>query len=190
MRARDNPFTVERIGGIRYRPLNTTFDQILTDLDRLNYRGAIVGPEGSGKTTLLEDLQAALNERRFQTRMVFVNDTQPMTDAACRQLLSELSPDEIILLDGADAIARSAWRLLRHRTILHARGLIVTTHRPSQFPTLIECHTTLDLLKRIVADLLPAGQDIPLELPDQLFAEHKGNIRNCLRDLYDHIATG
>lgn len=188
MRARDNPFAVERVSRIRYRPLDTTFEQILTDLDGLNYRGAIVGPEGSGKTTLLEDLQVALEERGLRTRMVFVNDTQPMTDAACRQLLSELSPDEIVLLDGADVIARSAWRLLRHRTILHARGLVITAHRPSSFPTLIECRTTLDLFKRIAADLLPPGRSIPPELPGHLFAEHQGNIRNCLRDLYDHIA--
>ncbi len=189
MRARDNPFGVDRIGRIRYRPLGTTFEQILTDLDQLNYRGAIVGPEGSGKTTLLEDLQAALEERGFPTQMVFVNDTHPFDGTACRRLLSVLPPDEIVLLDGADAISPSCWRLLRHRTIQHARGLVVTTHRRGRFPTLIDCRTTPELLQEIVASLLPPGQTISPDLLTRLFTEHEGNLRDCLRDLYDLLAA-
>jgi hypothetical protein len=188
MRARDNPFGVECVHRIRYRPLDTAFEQILVRLDKLNYRAAIVGPEGSGKTMLLEDLQGALERKGFATRMVFVNDTHPFTDAACRHLLSELPPDEIVLLDGADAVSPSSWRLLRHRTIQHARGLVITTHRRGRFPTLIECRTTPALLREIVDDLLPPGHDIPPSLLDRLYTEHQGNIRDCLRDLYDLLA--
>ncbi len=190
MKARDNPFGVECIQRIRYRPLDTTFEQILVRLDRLNYRGAIVGPEGSGKTTLLEDLQAALEHRGFATRMVFVNDTRPFTDTACRHLLSELPPDEIVLLDGADAVTPASWRLLRHRTIQHARGLVITTHRSRRLPTLIDCHTTPALLRDIVADLLPSGQDLAPDLLNRLFHVHHGNLRDCLRALYDLLAAG
>ena len=189
MKARDNPFAVECVHRIRYRPLDTTFEQILARLDKLNYRGAIVGPEGSGKTTLLEDIQAALEHKGFATRMVFVNDTHPFTDAACRHLLSELPPDEIVLLDGADALGPASWRLLRHRTIQHAGGLVITAHRRGRFPTLIDCHTTRALLREIVDDLLPPGHDIPPSLLDRLFNEHQGNIRDCLRELYDLLAT-
>ncbi|MBN1359497.1 MAG: hypothetical protein JW993_02845 [Sedimentisphaerales bacterium] len=189
MRARDNPFAVERVHAVRYRPLGETLEQILTRLDRMNYRGAIVGPEGSGKTTLLEDLQSALEARGFSTRMIFVNDAHPFDGTTCRRLLSELPSDEIVLFDGADAISPSCWRLLRHRTIQHARGLIVTTHRRGRFPTLIDCQTTPQLLQEIVADLLPRDQAISPDLLTRLFAEHKGNLRDCLRHLYDLLAT-
>ena len=63
---------------IRYRPVNTTFDQILARLHELNYRAAIIGPEGSGKTTLLEDLQQMLQEKGIRTNLIFVNDTSPL----------------------------------------------------------------------------------------------------------------
>lgn len=190
MKARDNPFSVERVERIRYRPLDTTFEQILARLDELNYRGAIVGAEGSGKTTLLEGLGAALKRRGFATRTVFVNHTHPFSDAACRRLLSELPPGRIVLLDGADAISRPSWLLLRRRTIQHARGLVVTTHRRGRFPTLIECRTTVELLQEIVTGLLPPGQTICPDLLTRLFAEHHGNLRACLRHLYDLLASG
>lgn len=185
MKARDNPFAVEYVQRIRYRLLNTTFEQLLVQLHKMNYRGAIVGPEGSGKTTLLEDLQAALERKGLATRMVFVNDVHPFTDMACRHLLSALPPEEIVLLDGADAVSPASWRLLRHRTIQHARGLVITTHRPRCLPTLIDCRTTPELLGDIVADLLPPGYDLSSDLLARLFAMHKGNIRDCLRALYD-----
>jgi hypothetical protein len=185
MRARDNPFAVERISRIRYRPLDKTFEQILARLDTLNYRAAIVGPEGSGKTTLLEDLQAALERKGLATRMVFVNDAHPFTDTACRHLLSVLPPKEIVLLDGADAVSPTSWRLLRHRTIQHARGLVITTHRPRRLPTLIDCRTTPELLREIVAELLPPGHDLAADLLTRLFAQYRGNVRDCLRALYD-----
>ena len=188
MRARDNPFAVERVHAIRYRPLHTTFAEILTRLEELNYRAALVGPDGSGKTTLLEDLQQTLAEKGIGTRMVFVNDTSPLSEPACRQLLSQTTRDEILLLDGADLISRSCWSLIKRHTITHAHGLIITSHRPGLLPTLIECTTTPSLLKDIAHDLQPPDHPIPSECLDTLFHHHQGNIRNCLRDLYDRYA--
>jgi hypothetical protein len=54
-------------------------------------------------------------------------------------------------------------------------------------PTLIECATTPALLKEIVSDLLP-GDAVPPEILDRLYRDHQGNIRHCLRDLYDLFA--
>ena len=89
MRARDNPFAVDRIHTIRYRPQNGTLADLLKRLKELNYRAAVIGPEGSGKTTLLEDLERAFAGQGVKTRMVFVNDASPLPDPACRRLLSE-----------------------------------------------------------------------------------------------------
>jgi energy-coupling factor transporter ATP-binding protein EcfA2 len=188
MRARDNPFAVERIHAIRFRPQGATFAGLMMRLKTLNYRAAVVGPDGSGKTTLLEDLQRALTQENIKTRMVFVNDTSPLSDPACRRLLSELTRDEFLLLDGADLIPRSAWSLLKRHTITHAYGLVITSHRPGQLPTLIECTTSPSLLRDIAHELQPSDRPIPADSLDTLFRRHQGNIRACLRELYDLYA--
>ena len=188
MKARDNPFAVERIQAIRYRPLNTTLDRILARLHELNYRAAIIGPEGSGKTTLLEDLQEMLRQKGLRANLTFVNDTSRFDSPACRRLLSELTRDTLLLLDGADLIRRSDWSLLKRHTITHAYGLVITSHRRGLLPTLIECFTTPALLKNIVADLLPQSRTVPAEFLDRLYQRHQGNLRACLRELYDLYA--
>ncbi len=188
MKARDNPFAVERIQAIRYRTVNMTFDQILARLHELNYRAAIIGPEGSGKTTLLEDLQQMLQQKGLRANLTFVNDTSRFDSPACRRLLSELTRDTLLLLDGADLIRRSDWSLLKRHTITHAYGLVITSHRRGLLPTLIECSTTPALLKDIVTDLLPQGRTIPAEFLDSLYQRHQGNLRTCLRELHDFYA--
>ena len=187
MKARENPFCVERVDAIRYRPLATTFDTILARLAVLRYRAAIVGPEGSGKTTLLEDIRQALDRQGHQTRLVFVNDTSPLTRRRRRRLLSELKDDEVVLLDGADTLRRSSWMLFKRSILRRAAGLIITTHRPGWLPTLIDCATTPALLAQIVTDLSPSDP-IPVEVLDRLYHDRQGNIRHCLRDLYDVCA--
>ncbi len=190
MRARDNPFAAERIQTIRYRPLHTTLDRILARLHELNYRAAIIGPEGSGKTTLLEDLQEMLRPKGLRANLTFVNDTSRFDSPACRRLLSELTRDTILLLDGADLIRRWDWSLLKRHTITHAYGLVITSHHRGLLPTLVECSTTPALLKHIVSDLLPRGRTIPAESLDDLFQRHQGNLRACFRELYDLYAKG
>lgn len=187
MRARDNYFSVERVHGIRYRPLNTTFDELLTRLEAMRYRAAIVGPEGSGKTTLLEDLQQALDSKGIETQFVFINDTTPLTGSRRRHLLAQCTPNQVVLLDGADALSRPTWLLLKRAILKRAGGLIVTSHQRLLLPPLIHCQTTADLLTEIVRDLLPLNQD-PGSLAD-LYTRHRGNLRLCLRTLYDRYAT-
>jgi len=188
MRARDNPFAADRIERIRYRFAGTSLDELLTDLEEMNYRAAIMGPEGSGKTTLLEDLRQALEGKGLRTKSLFVNDESPLTEPQCRRFLSELVPQEVVLLDGADAIRRSSWFLFRRHTITRAAGLIITSHRPGLLTTLVECSTTPALLREIVDDLIPQAHAISPALLDDLHNRHKGNIRTCLRELYDLYA--
>jgi energy-coupling factor transporter ATP-binding protein EcfA2 len=185
MRARDNPFAADRLERIRYRFTGTSLEELLTRLEAMDHRAAITGPEGSGKTTLLEDLHQALEHKGLGTRLLFVNDASPLLEAECRRFLSELTPQDLVLLDGADAIHRSSWSLFRRHTVTHAAGLIVTSHRPGLLPTLIECSTTPELLKEIVAALVPQGPTISPALLDDLHTRHQGNLRACLHELYD-----
>ena len=188
MRARDNPFTVQRVLGVRYRPAHSTFEGLLARLEAMDYRAALVGPEGSGKTTLLEDLQHALSENGRKTRLAFVNDTCPLNGPRRRQLLLDVAPDEIVFFDGADVLPRATWLMVKRRLLQEAAGLVITSHRPGLLPTLLECSTTPLLLRQIVDTLQPEHQPVPTELLDDLFDRHHGNIRDCLRDLYDAFA--
>jgi len=191
MRARDNPFAADRLECVRYRFAGTSLDDLLARLDEMNYRGAIVGPEGSGKTTLLEDLRQALERQGRRTKLVFINDTYPLPGAECRRFLSELAPQELVLLDGADAMRRSSWSLFRRHTVSHAAGLIITSHRPGLLPTLIECSTNPSLLKEIVAHLTSDTQQVSPVLLEDLHHRYCGNLRACLRELYDlHARDG
>ncbi|OHB63014.1 MAG: hypothetical protein A2Y77_10715 [Planctomycetes bacterium RBG_13_62_9] len=190
MRPRDNPFNADRLDAVRYRPPQGTLDDILARLEELACRAAVVGPDGSGKTTLLHDLRQALERRGRRTRLIFINDASLFPAAVCRRLLSELTREEIVLLDGADLIGRSSWRLFRRHTIRHASGLIITAHRPGLFPTLIECATTPALLREIATELAPRSPLITPALLDDLYPRHHANLRACLRALYDlHART-
>jgi hypothetical protein len=195
MRARDNPFAVQRVLAVRYRLGGLTWEALLERLAALGLRAAIVGPEGSGKTTLLEDLGARLvagfcgvSGNGFQLRCATLSrGARRLPPAEERDLLAGLSRRDILLVDGADELGRLAWRRLC-RGSRAAGGLLVTSHRPGLLPTLFECATTPALLEGIVRDLLGPEASLAPVSAAQLFARHRGNLRDALRALYDLYA--
>ncbi|MFO1093892.1 MAG: hypothetical protein U0992_11360 [Planctomycetaceae bacterium] len=70
------------------------------------------------------------------------------------------------------------------RSRRHA-GLVITVHTPGRLPTLIDCRTTVALLESRVARLAPDDVDRWRDQLPALFARCDGNIRDCLRELYD-----
>jgi hypothetical protein len=190
MKARDNPFSSDRILGIRYRLQDLTWEQLWLRLANMDYRGALVGPQGSGKTTLLEDLASALRERGFRTQWLRLQgSTRRFSPLTLKTFFSAVESDDIILLDGAEQLSRPAWELFKIKS-RKAVGLIITTHRPGRLPTLLECVTHPGLLEAIVRTLLFDGaHEIPPPTAE-LFHRHKGNLRNALRELYDLYAAG
>lgn len=185
VRARDNLFAAEKIERVRYKPQGATLDALLATLAQMDYCGAIVGPEGSGKTTLLEDIAAALEDRGRPVRMVFVNDTSPMTWKSSRELLTQIDARQVVLLDGADTISRMTWPALKRGIVRKAAGLIITAHKPGLMPTLIECQTTPVLFRQIVAEVVGSEKVVRPALLDEVYQRHNGNIREALRELYD-----
>ena len=85
LRARDNPFRVERVHGFRYRPLGISWDAMMEKLSGMRMRGAIVGPEGSGKTTLLEDLEQRLKVAGHATRWLQKSAGRPKSPGLRRE---------------------------------------------------------------------------------------------------------
>jgi len=184
LRARDNPFAVQRVLAIRYRLAGVTWEEMLERLAALRFRAAIVGPHGHGKTTLLEDLGERLGVRGFRVRTATLRRGERRLGAVREAaLFRDPDPADLLLVDGAEQLDRMAWWRLRRRSRA-AAGLIVTAHRPGLLPTLYECATTPELLAGIVADL----GDVVEEGSEELFARHGGDLRQALRELYDRRA--
>jgi hypothetical protein len=189
MRARDNPFAVQRLLEIRYRLAGNTWEELLERLAALRFRAALVGPHGRGKTTLLAELASRLGERAPRTRAVTLHEGDRRLSPAQRAtLFHDLTPRDVLLVDGAEQLDRLAWLEVRTRSRA-AGGLVITAHRPGLLPTLHECRTTPELLAGIVEDL--AGRRAADRLPSsaELLARHGGNVRDALRDLYDLCAN-
>ncbi len=184
MKARDNPFSADRVLRIRYCPLGITWPELLERLKALEYRAAVVGPHGSGKTTLLEDLEPHLRALGFTpARLRLTEEENSFPPDALRRFITELNMRDVVLFDGADLMRPRSWARLKRKTS-RAGGLIITSHRPGLLPTLIECRTTPQLLGYIAAQL--AGADaLPSDLIFHLFDKHNGNLREALRHLYD-----
>lgn len=184
MRARDNPFRTERVLKVRYR-LPGGWDGFLATLDALGGRGAIVGPQGSGKTTLLEDLAATLRGRGAAVRELRLDLDAPRFDPETLQ--SIFAAREFLLLDGAEQMSRGEWSRFERGT-RSAAGLVVTSHRPGLLPTLIETSTSPALLESLVEEILGERSADVRALVPGLFEKHGGNLREALRELYDHYA--
>ena len=185
MKARDNPFSSDRVLRIRYRLRDVSWEQLMRRMAAMNYRGALVGPQGSGKTTLLEDLEPALVARGFQTRWLRLNQSmQRLSSAAWREFFAAIEKNDIILLDGAEQLNWLAWLRFKLNS-RKAAGLVITVHKPGRLPTVLECCTDPDLLQEIVGALAPVSACHTAEL----FHRHQGNLRNALRELYDSYAA-
>ena len=188
MKARDNPFATDRVLRIRYRPQGCTWEELLTRLAYLRYRAAIVGPDGTGKTTLLEDLESRLATLGFTPKPLRLDEAhRRFAPDFARVFFAQLGPRDIILLDGAEQMSRWAW--WRFRSLSRkAGGLVITSHRPGLLPTLLEARTTPELLHEIVSDLLGAQAEAVRHQTRHLFHQHRGNLREVLRELYDCFA--
>ena len=186
MKARDNPFRVDRVLTIRYAPQGWTFGELLDRLATLEHRAAIVGPEGSGKTTLLEDLASHLASRNLTAKYLRLDRDQRTFDPAMLQEFFEhLSDRDVICLDGCEQLSEPAWVAFVKRSE-RAGGLIGTTHKPGRLPTLVTCSTSPQLLREIVEQLI--GRDYSIDVT-ALHTKHRGNVRDALRDLYDRSSN-
>jgi energy-coupling factor transporter ATP-binding protein EcfA2 len=184
-RPADNPFASHRVEGLAYRYDEPGLAAICRRLEAIGGRGAIVGPKGSGKTTLLEELASAVPGEAVHMR-IGGGCRHPWRTARA-QLPARVAPDHAVLVDGAEQLGPLGWRLLLRAT-RPARIFIATLHKPGLLPTLIECRTDHALLGELVSELAP--EDAPSLAPGlgELFQRHQGNIRSCLRELYDVYA--
>src|SRR5262245_14723411 len=184
---RENPFRAARISAVPYRfAPGLSWSVLFERWKLLGYRGAVVGPEGCGKTTLLEEFFLRLREMNLRARLLNAG-----SGAFDEILLTPPAKTDFLLVDSAERFSRIKWSRFKWMT-RNAGGIIVTSHRPGFFPTLLECQTTPELFEQIVRDLLnrdaPSSPPIAREELRLLFTRHRGNIRTALRELYDRAA--
>lgn len=194
MRACDNPFRVQRLGRLGYRLEGTSWEGLMARLAVLGWRAALVGPEGHGKSTLLVELARRLMEDRgFRVRSVTLRRGERRLPAAARaHLLAGVGARDLLLVDGAQELAPREWGRLRAASG-PAGGLLITSHRPGLLPTLHDCRTSPELLDGLMAELLAGPREgevrVALPSPRELFARHRGNLREALLAAYDLFAA-
>jgi hypothetical protein len=195
------------VEALRFRH-GPTVDELLRRLQEQHGRGALVGPKGRGKTTLLLELAARLRELGWKTPQVRLDEEwrqaggtlaerfeaaartaglATAAKAAAFRSDAETGQKAVWFLDGAEQLGFLDWRWALSRT-RHADGFVVTTHRPGRLPLLHECRTTPGLLRELVDELLEAAGPSPAlrqDGCDALWHRHGGNVRDCLRELYD-----
>lgn len=140
---------------------------------------------------------------------------RPGREAARRLLDALRAPSAsnlVVAIDGAEQWSAWEWLLWRWR-LRRAGGVLVTVHRPGRLPTLHRARTSPELLGELVRELL-LGPESPPAAPSQtspsavdekgteieerrafwarvesslpaLYERHRGNLRACLRELYD-----
>jgi hypothetical protein len=188
MRPRDNPFTADRIEALPFRlPAGLTWDAFLDRCAAAKWRGAIVGPQGSGKTTLLEQMVPHVRARGFTPHLFRIRAESPVSEkqALLHRVRSLRAPD-LLLLDGAEQLTTREWLGL-HSAGSAMAGCLITVHRTSRLPTVLEMQTSPALLIDLAAEL--TGQHLSTADATVLFKRHHGNLRECLRTLYDQHAA-
>jgi hypothetical protein len=186
--AKNNPFGAQRIQAIGYLPQELSWQQVKTRLKQLDYTGAIVGPHGSGKTTLLRHLEKQLSQSGIQTKKLFINLDTKLPWQTINNCIHSIPPKGVLFVDGANHLPFLRFRQLRFITQKRHIGLVITSHHEGLLPTLVHCRPHLELLTELTKRLLPKDQTIRLSHLEALFESHRGNIRECLWQLYDEYA--
>ncbi|NLW84636.1 MAG: hypothetical protein GXY41_09595 [Phycisphaerae bacterium] len=186
--ARHNPFGAGHLGTIDYIPQKLSWEQLLIRLKELDSTAALVGPHGSGKTTLLKSLEKRLREAGIPTAMLFVSLDVALPWPVIRETVQSLPPYGVLCFDGACHLPFIRFRQLRYLIRKQHAGLIITSHDEGLLPTLIQCQPRLELLTELTCRLLKEKDAIAPSHLATLFETHKGNVRDCLWQLYDEYA--
>ncbi len=179
--ARENPFATFRTDSLAFRFPTGQWSENLKRLAALRYRAAIVGPQGTGKTTLLHELSLKLLDLGFKP--VFARANVELVES----LLSNVEPNQIILLDSAEQLPRPLWWKLVWRTRERC-GLVVTVHRRCLLPNWVQCNSSPALARYLLREL--GLSDLDAATLASAFKRHRGNIRDLFRSLYDDFASG
>lgn len=161
-------------------------------IDRLQFLGGtavIQGPHGSGKTTLLMHLSHELASRGDLVACVRLRSSRDAL-VVFRSIIRS-RPGTTLCLDSWEQAGFMLRKIIWLAVTVRRCGLLVTCHRPTTMPVLMQCQTSPLLLKRIV-EQLPNHEQRRSSLIHEAdiqdaFLKCGGNIRESLYDLYDRF---
>lgn len=184
-RPADNPFRASAIESLAFRASDTDTAALMRKLACNGHAGAIVGPHGSGKTTLLAELAVAYGaagrdivEQRLNARARRIEPrVWHAIDRGC-----------VALLDSAGWLRTAdRWRL--RRAVRRGAAIVVTAHRRSFVPTLIETQVSPEVLQGLLCELVGSEAEAWRPAAHDAFVRHRGNVRAVWRELYDRWIT-
>lgn len=182
MEVSDNPFAPHHLDDLPFCfPAGENWETLFARLAAQNWRGSIAGPHGTGKSTVLEQLVPRLKARGFVPQLMRLHGEVTRVDK--RELLAvvrELRAPEFLLLDGSEQLTTREW-LVIHAAAAPCAGCVITLHRAARLPVLLETAPSPALLEGLVHQLRPGA--LPVGAAATLFVRHRGNVRECLREL-------
>lgn len=187
MLAKENPFATVHLEKIPFRfPSGLDWDVLLKRLEAQQWCASIVGGNGSGKTTLMEQLIPRLTDRGFQPVLFRLTSEHGMREKEqFPEKLRQVRKPGFILLDGAEQLSTRHWLAVR-AAASQAAGFVVSVHRTSRLPVILELETNPQLLEELVVEL--TGGSLPEKEAEAIMHRHRGNLRDCFRELYDRWA--
>ncbi|RMF43446.1 MAG: hypothetical protein D6753_05155 [Planctomycetota bacterium] len=186
--ARLNPFAVDRVTALPFRLTAGDWPALMTRLQDLNYRGAVVGPQGSGKTTLLEQLEREIPIHLGRAAWYVRMPHQPSQRAAVVDAVLARAGRAIVLLDSAEKTPWRGWNAILRKS--RAGGLVVAVHRRCGLPVWLRTTTNPQLLTSLIRELGYTSDELPQDAIQAVFRHYRGNLREALRFLYDQVAHG
>lgn len=176
-------------------------------------RAQIVGVHGSGKTTLLEhfvprigtpvyrhdvsgEAWGKLESSQYDRNSVVwltLRNAHPVMESL-RSVLRLPRFAGVLVLDGFEQLdALQRWKVKWWSRKMQC-GLLVTAHRSVGLPLLLQTNVNEQLAQRVLRqafwtvegqiDLPPALERLPWR---KMLDKHRGNLRECLMDVYDQI---
>lgn len=158
---------------------------LLRRFQQLGGRGAIVGPHGVGKTTLARALVRELEKRgkRVEWRELHKGDRR---DAGELLPPTDVRPGTLLVVDGYEQLSwYQRWRL-RVGCQRRGLGILVTSHRVTQLPTLVRLKPKIDVALAVYRQLTRDNpSSVTADDVRRGFAASGGNLRDLLFHLYD-----
>lgn len=205
-------------GKLPWIECGTSIEQLVDRFQELGGRCQIIGPHGSGKSTLLEHLIPKLgyieyrenaSEHTLKTAPfedVPHCDAQPVCWFSLRRGFSVMNSLKrflqtqplcgILVVDGAEQLGWWQRRRLVRWSQRTKSKLLLTAHRDLGLPDLWQTSVSASLAQQVVqqAYLNALGSPtVPDEIEETQWAlllrKHKGNLRECLMELYDLVET-